>query len=81
MYVLVSEGYALERRILQPPREKPGVAKRAAPGFLMGRWVALSHKRDGTLGGARTRDLQIKSPLLYQLSYEREVTQSQGGAP
>lgn len=37
---------------------------------------------NGTLGGARTRDLQIKSPLLYQLSYERiKMTLSRGAAP
>ena len=29
----------------------------------VGHWV-------GELGGIRTLDLQIKSPLLYQLSYE-----------
>jgi hypothetical protein len=27
-------------------------------------------KKFGELGGIRTLDLQIKSPLLYQLSYE-----------
>ena len=26
--------------------------------------------QNGELGGIRTLDLQIKSPLLYQLSYE-----------
>jgi hypothetical protein len=48
------------------------------------RWVPLQNsccedtgiaaKRLGELGGIRTLDLQIKSPLLYQLSYELSIT-------
>jgi hypothetical protein len=50
------------------PQARPGAAAIAAPraeGFARER-----RKQAGGLVGARTRDLQIKSPLLYQLSYE-----------
>ena len=32
----------------------------------------------GALAGVRTRDLRIKSPLLYQLSYERIMWVKEG---
>ena len=32
--------------------------------------TGIAAKSIGELGGIRTLDLQIKSPLLYQLSYE-----------
>ncbi len=40
-----------------------------------------SHLRSGGLAGIRTRDLQIKSPLLYQLSYEPTYARWEGVAP
>ena len=43
-----------------------------APDFFGGlnrRAGAEDYKRKNDPGGSRTRDLRIKSPLLYQLSY------------
>ena len=35
--------------------------------------ILRGYRSAGGLAGIRTRDLQIKSPLLYQLSYEPDL--------
>ena len=53
----------------------PGSNATAVPASLPA-WLRKRSMRNGyDPGGARTRDLRIKSPLLYQLSYQVHLVQ------
>jgi hypothetical protein len=65
------------RRMSGPPQAKLAssvVRLRLTPAVLGALRISVANSssrlRNGGLAGIRTRDLQIKSPLLYRLSYE-----------
>ena len=76
----LSGGPVAERRVAnddreckrhgQSPRRGSPAGRRPPSLRVVATWCRMPALRNGGLAGIRTRDLQIKSPLLYQLSYE-----------
>jgi hypothetical protein len=50
-------------------------------GTSEGRFESNKEGKSGAFGGIRTHDLRIKSPVLYQLSYERTTADDSIGPP
>lgn len=68
---------AIVRFIKTPHKNRIKCPDRVELSIMVLQTIATPHgwARDNAPGGIRTHDLQIKSPVLYQLSYRRRILQ------